>query len=522
MRCYLVPLVAAWVRVGIAALLSSGCRTVASPLADNPPPPSEPKKIADRYPASKTYSAWRPVSPPGCPELDDVSDLAVGDVDGDDVLEIVFGSLRLTDSKGLHVMRRKTQDSSWECPEPLNVSQPVTRVAIVSLEPGSLPAVIAASTCAGLPCALKVEATPGAEPSVLFQHEDAPAGSVATDFRVADLDRDGVLDIGITFANLPHPSDALAPVILSGRLENNKWTSTARVLNTKISHSLAMEVGPFAADGNLGVLFGGIGEGCNHNAKERQPVGVLALRDGTSWQTHEVETQATGESVEPRWVVDLALGTTGTEVGIAATQSHCSGKDDPARPYLCSADARPELRTALGAETNAPRLLAPESGEWMALAYLGPGRWAVGFLETEFYLSGGASKPRSGRGSVLLVEEKGAEPTTRIPGRELKIQDVLTLSLRPREEQEQVRTAAREGTQITAYPLTFAPSLLCDGKPAKVDTMTWVPESRLVTIPKFPSPCPNAELTYLADKHPVLLALDRSSAGVFISEPVSN
>ncbi len=525
MRRYLVPAVATSGAVGLALLVFGSGTVLQAPVATAFAPP-EPERIAARYPVNQAYSAWRGVGVEGCPRLEDVSDLAAGDVDGDDVLEIVFGSLEIQDSYGLHVMRRKVQDGSWGCPEALSVSQPVTRVAIVSLEPGS-PAVVAATRCEGLPCLLKIEATPGSVPSVLYQLPAAAERTQATDFRVADLDQDGVLDIAIVFANLKNPSEALAPVILKGRLERDAqtsrdtWRGSDGVLETKISHSFAVEIGVFSSDGRAAVLFGGVGEGCQHSVRERQPVGILALRKGASWQTTELETEASGESDEPRWIIDFALGTTGAEIGLATAHSHCPG-GDATKPFGCTPDSRPELKvTSLEAHVTPPRLLAPERGEWKALAYLGPSRWALGFVETERYLVGGKTKFRAARGGVLLVDENGTEPTSRIPGPPFAVQDITAISLRPRGEQEPMRVAAREGTQITAYPLTFAPSLSCDGKPTHADTMTWVPESRLVTIPKLPSPCPNAELTYLADKRPALVALDRTVDGVFISESVN-
>jgi hypothetical protein len=453
---------------------------------------------------------------PSCEQLEDVSDLAVGDLDGDDKPEIVFGSLKIAKSPALYILRRDAQ-GAWGCPEPFEVSKPVTRVAIVSLERG-LPVIVAASTCDGSPCLLKVEAKAGSKPTELFRNDGAP-GAEANDFRIADLDQNGALDIAITFTDLAKPSEAIAPVILMGKLGDKKgWTSNAHVLDTKISHSFALEVGPFAADGGLGVLFGGIAEGCSHGAKERQPVGVLALRDGASWKTHELETQATGKSDGPRWVIDLALGAKGAEVGAAAVH-HCTGQKTAGKPFACSPDSRSELKAVSASdEAAAPRLLAAQSGEWKALAYLDPGHWALGFIETVGYLSGTHTKFTTDRGSVLLVDEAGAEPTTKIGGAALQIQDVATLSLRPRKEHDRIRVPAREGTQVMAYPLQFEPELSCGGKPTKVQSLTWVPESRLVTIPKLPSPCRNAELAYLADKHPAIVALDREENGVFISE----
>lgn len=518
---YLVPLLATSTAVGAAAAIAA----VADVLGESDAR-LVPENIGAHYPPSQGYSAWRAVGLDGCEKREDVSDLAVGDLDGDGVLEVVFGSLKIQRTKGVHLMRRNPADNSWTCPVSLDVSQPVTRVAIAALQPGP-PAILAASLCEGDPCLLKVKPQPGTAPELLYRREGV-SGSHATDFRVADLNEDGVLDIALTFANLPNPSKPLAPVILTGRMErddsseSNVWKYTAEVLADKITYGFALEVGVFSEDRRPGVLFGGISEECTHRAQERQPVGVLAVHRNGEWEMAELETNASGRSDEPRWVIDLAIGTTGTEVGLASAHSHCPGGDDETKPYGCTPDSRSELKLPSLAGTAVEALpLTSEHGEWRSLAYLGPSRWALGFVETERYTSGGSPKFRPTVGSALLVNDTGAEPTSQIPGGPIEFQDVAPLTLRAPSQLEQVRVPARQGTQVTAYPLHFAPSLSCDGAPFHGDALTWVPESRLVTIGKLPSPCSKPELTYFADKHPALVALDRAQDAVFISEPVN-
>lgn len=475
-------------------------------------------QIAEQYPTSQAYSPWRSANPEGCPKLEDVSDLAVGDVDGDDVPEIVFSSLKIERTKGLYVMRRKANDASWGCPEPLRVSQPVTRVAIADLERDSVLDVVAASSCGGHPCLLKIDAKSDAEPSTLFEQGGASTGATATDFRIADLNRDGVLDIAVSVALLQNPDQAFAPLVLTGRLEGGSWRPTATALAQKLTHGFAVEIGTFAGDGGLGLLFGGTRERSDASAQQRQPVGMLTIPDTISWQMHAVETQASGKSEAARWVIDFALGTASDEVGLTSAHSHCTGSNQ--HPYACTPDAASELQhISVTTRPTTPRRLAKEDGEWKSLVYLGPNRWAVGFEETKAYSKFGSCKLQRAPGGVLLVNEPGSQPTSQIPGRAISVQDLAVVSLRPRSQQDELRVPARKGAYTAAYPLHFAPTLRCGGSPTKVPGLTWVPESRLVTIPELPSPCPNAELSYLADKRPVLVALDRKGDGVFVSEP---
>ena len=475
-------------------------------------------QIAEQYPATQTYSPWRSASPEGCPKLEDVSDLAVGDVDGDEVPEIVFSSLKIEHTKGLYVMRRKADDATWGCPEPLRVSQPVTRVAIADLERDNVPDVVAASSCGGHPCLLKIEAKSDAEPSTLFEQAGASTGANATDFRIADLNQDGVLDIAVSVALLQNPDRPFAPLVLTGRLEGGSWRPTVMALAQKLTHGFAVEIGTFAGDGGLGLLFGGTRERSDASAQQRQPVGMLTIPDTISWQTYAVETQASGKSEAPRWVIDFALGTASAEVGLTSAHSHCTGSNE--HPYACTPDAASELQdiTVTTRPTTARRL-AKENGEWKSLVYLGPNRWAVGFEETKAYSKFGSCKLQRAPGGVLLVDKPGSQPTSQIPGRAISVQDLAVVSLRSRAQQDELRVPARKGAQTAAYPLNFAPTLRCGGNPTKVPGLTWVPESRLVTIPELPSPCPNAELSYPADKRPVLVALDRKGDGVFVSEP---
>lgn len=520
MRRGLLPIALASVTVYLTPLWG-GCGLSTVARADDPTASGlVPQKIGEHYPESKAYSAWRALSLDSCQKPEDVSDLAVGDLDGDALLEVVFSSFIIQKSKTVYVVKRNARDGKWGCPEALNVSQPVTRVAIVSLEPDQPPAIIAASSCDDRPCLLKLQAKPSSASTLLYKYDEAPKGSVATDFRVADLDEDGVLDIALSAADLKTPTKAIAPVILTGRLKDNTWGWTRSLLEKKISYGLAIEVGIFSAEGHPGLLFGGIWDGCKHDTRERQPVGVLALHAGSSWQTSELETKATGESDQPRWVVDLALGTRGTEVGLAAAQSHCPGSANQKQPYGCTADSRPELKAMSSSPTpSEPVTFAKQSGEWRALNYFAPKHWALGFVETEAYQSDGATLFRSMLGGVLLVEEGATTQTSRVPGAAIQTQDIVALSLRPHEELEQLRVTAKAGTLLTAYPLQFAPELLCNGKPTPVDGLTWVPESRLVGIAKLPSPCAKPELAYLADRRPALVALDRADEKVLISEP---
>jgi len=475
-------------------------------------------QISEQYPTSQAYSAWRSAGIDSCPKLEDVSDLAVGDLDGDDVPEIVFSSLKIEHSQGLHVMRRTGADGSWGCPEPLKVSQPITRVAIADLERDSVPDVLGASSCNGHPCLLKVEARSEAEPSTLFEQAGAPTGAEATDFRIADLNQDGVLDIAVSVASLKDPDKAFAPIIMTGRVDGGSWHPSIVALAQKLTHSFAVEVGPFTGDGGLGLLFGGTRERSDASAKQRQPVGMLTIPDTISWQTYDIETQASGESEKARWVIDFALGTASAEVGLASAHSHCTGSNQ--HPYACTPDAAPELHDiAATAPPTIARRLAKENGEWKSLVYLGPNRWAVGFEETLAYSKYGSCKLQRAPGGVLVVDKTGSQSTAQIPGRAISVQDLAVVSLRPRAQQDELRVPARQGTQTAAYPLHFAPTLRCGGNPTKAPKLTWVPDSRLVTIPELPSPCPSAELSFLADKRPVLVALDRKGDGVFVSEP---
>ena len=475
-------------------------------------------QIADQYPTNQSYSPWRSISLEGCPKLEDVSDLAVGDLDGDDVPEIVFSSLKIERTQGLYVLRRKASDGTWGCPEPLRVSQPITRVAIADLEQDSVPDVVAASSCDGHPCLLKVEANPDAEPSTLFEQAGASTGAQATDLRIADVNQDGVLDIAVSVALLKDPDKAFAPLILTGRLAGGSWHPSVVALAQKLTHSFAVEVGTFSGDGGLGLLFGGTRERSDASAKQRQPVGMLTIPDPISWQTYDIETQASGKSEKARWVIDFALGTTTAEVGLAAAHSHCTGSNE--HPYACTPDAAPELQDiAPATRPTTARRLAKENGEWKSLVYLGPNRWAVGFEETKAYSKYGSCKLQRAPGGVLVVDKSGSQSTSQIPGRAISVQDLAVVSLRPRAQQDELRVPARQGAQAAAYPLHFAPTLRCSGNPTKAPKLTWVPDSRLVTLPELPSPCPNAELSYLADKRPVLVALDRKGDGVFVSEP---
>lgn len=475
-------------------------------------------QIAEQYPPNHSYSAWRSIGLEGCPKLEDVSDLAVGDIDGDDVPEIVFSSLKIERTKGLYVMRRKASDKTWSCPEPLRVSQPITRVAIADLEQDSVADVVAASSCGGRPCLLKVEARPDAEPRTLFEQAGASTGAEATDFRIADVNQDGVLDIALSVALLKDPDKAFAPVVLTGRLEGGSWHPSVVALAQKLTHSFAVEIGTFTGDGGLGLLFGGARERSDASAKQRQPIGMLTIPDTISWQTYDIETQASGKSEKARWVIDFALGTASAEVGLASAHSHCTGSNQ--HPYACTPDAASELHDiAPATRPTTARRLAKENGEWKSLVYLAPNRWAVGFEETKAYSKYGSCKLLRAPGGVLVVDDSGVQPTSQIPGRAISVQDLAVATLRPRSQQEELRVPARRGAQTAAYPLHFAPTLRCGGNPTKAPKLTWVPDSRLVTLPELPSPCPNAELSYLADKRPVLVALDRKGDGVFVSEP---
>ena len=354
-------------------------------------------QIAEQYPPAQSYSAWRSASPEDCPQLEDVSDLAVGDLDGDEVPEIVFSSLKIEHTQGLYVMRRQANDATWGCPEPLKVSQPVTRVAIADLEADSVPDIVAASSCSGHPCLLKIAPKADAEPSILFEQAGAATGANATDFRIADVNQDGVLDIAVSVALLQDPNKPFAPLVLTGRLEGGSWRASAMALAQKLTHGFAVEVGTFAGDGGLGLLFGGARERSDASAKQRQPVGMLTIPDTISWQTYDIETQASGKSENARWVIDFALGTTNAEIGLTSAHSHCTGSNE--HPYACTPDAAPELQDiAATTRPTTARRLAKENGEWKSLVYLGPNRWAVGFEETKALFKFGSCKPQRAPG----------------------------------------------------------------------------------------------------------------------------